>query len=111
MIFSNQEDTCDIHVGSLIGRIIISMGMSVSVSEKGMIAIELNVHAHSIAVSLIEVIIATLYATACCPNIDITCWNVKEIAKGMPLKFWCSVLNILFVYIETDFQTDTFHLD
>ncbi|WP_295566434.1 hypothetical protein [uncultured Holdemanella sp.] len=37
----------------------------VSASEKGMIAIELNVRAHSIAVSLMEVIIATLYATAC----------------------------------------------
>lgn len=48
--------------GSLIGRIIISMVCRVSASEKGMIAIELNVHAHSIAVSLIEVIIATLYA-------------------------------------------------
>jgi hypothetical protein len=71
--------------GSLIGRIIISMVCRVSASEKGMIAIELNVHAHSIAVSLIEVIIATLYATACCPNIVYTVLEMsKGIAKGMP---------------------------
>lgn len=60
--------------GSLIGRIIISRVCRVSASEKGMIAI-----------SLIEVIIATLYATACCPNIVYTVLEMsKGIAKGMP---------------------------
>lgn len=60
------KNTLEIYIpGSWIGRITISMVCLVSASEKGMIAIVLNVRAHSIAVSLMEVIIATLYATAC----------------------------------------------
>lgn len=60
--------------GSLIGRIIISMVCLVSASEKGMIA-----------VSLIEVIIAILHATACCTNTVYTVLEMsKGIAKGMP---------------------------
>lgn len=60
------KNTFEIYMpGSLIGRIIISIVCLVSASEKGMIAIVLNVRAHSMAVSLMEVIIATLYATAC----------------------------------------------
>ena len=61
-----MKNTLEIYTpGSLIGRIIISIVCLVSASEKGMIAIVLNVRAHSMAVSLMEVIIATLYATAC----------------------------------------------
>lgn len=57
------KNTFEIYMpGSLIGRITIFMVCLVSATEKGMIAIELNVRAHSIAVSLMKVIIATLYA-------------------------------------------------
>lgn len=80
------KNTLEIYIpGSWIGRITISMVCLVSASEKGMIAIVLNVRAHSIAVSLIEVIIATLYATACCSNTVYTVLEMsKGIAKGMP---------------------------
>ena len=66
--------------GSLIERTTISLVFEISASEYGMSATVLNVLAHSIAVSLIDVMIEMFGAKACWPK---TVYMIFEISNGM----------------------------